>query len=111
MKKRVELTVTLAPEKALTSRYAMKKAICYDMVKLAKENKAIDTTIYLVDDNGLEWGSVDIHKGRDNWINKFDFNLTFEHVNDCVDVATSYAIDVYKGKLDKEISDYEVNRY
>lgn len=111
MKKKAELTVTLAPEKALTTRYAMKKSVCYEMAKLARQTKAIDTVIYLLDDSGLEWGGVDVHRSHDSWLKCNYFYLSFEHVTDDIDVATTYSIGVYNGKLDKELSEYEVNRY
>lgn len=109
--KRKELTITMSPEKALTKRFALKKSVCYEMVKLARENKAIDTVIYLVDENGNEWASCEVSRIKDAWFNRCDYNLSFEHVNDYLDVATYYGIDVYKGKLDKEFATYEVNRY
>ena len=109
--KRKELTVTLTPEKALTKRFALKKSVCYNLVKLAKESKVTETTIYLVNENGFEWGNIDIHKGKDSYFNHSDFNLSFEYVTDEIDVATTYGIDIYKGKLDKEFAEYEVNRY
>ena len=111
MKKKAEITVTLTPDKAMTTRYALKKSVCYSMVKLARSTTAVDTTIYLMDENGIEWGSVDIHKGYDSWLKRKYYHLSFEYVAEDIDVATTYDIDVYKNRLDKELSEYEVNRY
>lgn len=111
MKEKVFNARILTMVDALTKRYALKKSVCYELVQDAKKEKCKVYICYFLDENGIEWGSCEISRVKDSWFNRHDFNLSFEHMTDDIDVATTYGIDIYKGKLDKEFAEYEVNHY
>lgn len=104
------LILQFSQEQVLTKHLALKKSVCRQIAKqfFTMKEKEIEFSFY---DENIEWGGGHASKLKNQYFNRYDVNISFEYVNDNVDVATDYGVNLWKNKLDFELDSYEVTKY